>query len=784
MDNSLKIGVYNKLLKALKQNPNVSDLVKTIPDANDSMQKYEFTCKLCQEIKMEFSLFMAGDFVKLNGRTPAITNMDGMAINEVASEITEGTSIIFTVYDSAISFQQAIPLIAVDGVEGQKRVFNDTLDFVHILCRNKDRLGCNNAIGSESVDFTNEGEDDPYGFNNYDDSEYDENAEPVLEESSMDVTADEDEFEPELELEAEDEDLEDDLSSLFSDNETAPMDNGVDEEDEMSDFEANANSPLKEEIKTDVSKQPEKKVSSDTNISDMLKKLEERKARRRAEREAHKPLEEDVFENESSPVVNPEPVLERKPIVSAIRKEDSSVGELEPVEVASPVNYERAPEVVEQMKHLYAEVDQIFAQRKKQADYREKTLDEFSDKLDRREKELNIRGSRLEQSYKEKQADLEKQTIDIETQRREIGFQWQKLDMEKSMIETQRKDLDESRALLAKSKALDAEKGDVDARVSVLNTELKEKEMEISVLKDNLDTMVKDHNDKVVELEKVIEQLQAEIQDSSESDTLKARIAELEKEIDNLNGDIDDLNKGLEDLMEDLDTKEKTIKSLKTKGGESDGRIAEWKKKEAAWAKKEAEYKKALELAKDSDETDTLQAALDAANAKVKQLESEVAKKPIVSKSDSKRVADLEKEVSRMTEELKKANADLEKEREEKETISSRTVVRDVQKEANDIKNSLAEIGVNVEPVATNGELILGGYSDVMQVIVNVDAGILYVEKPVKRGIKYRSNFEKWNMEDIRISYLSSENKIICKCVYDDISKAALDIIGKFSSLS
>lgn len=788
MDNSLKFGVYNKIIKALRNNPNVSNLQKKGPDESGEVVKCEFTCDLCKEIAVEFTMFVDGDFVSLKGRTPEINKEDGTVLNEIASEITEGTTTIYTVYDGAISFQLAIPLVTLEGVEGQKQIFNSTLDFVHMLCRNKDRLGCNDSVDAHAVDFTNEAEDDPYGFNNFDDTEDDGTTKPIETDDFEDVEVD-------FLDEPTEEQPENDEMDIFT-NDEQPEESITVTEDVTEDI-----------FEIETSQEEQKEADDDIDFNQKLKEIQEKREKRQAERNARrnkdaeqKPVlnvekeveeteekEEDIFGNPESEqkYETDESVTApiSKPIAVAASPRMSTP---EPVEGFAPVNYERAPEVVEQMKHLYAEVDQLFAQRKKQADYRENTLNEFSDKLDRREKELNLRSERLDQNYKERQMEFERQTVDLETQKREIDFQWQKIDMERGMIETQRKDLDESRALLAKSRALDEEKTDIDARVSVLNTELKEKEMEIGVLKENLATLVRENDEKIQALTKEMSELQKMADDSSEIDSLKAQIISLEEENESLNNDIDDLNAAAEKLMKDLNDKERTIQSLKSKNTESAGNETAWKKKESSWAKKEAEYKKLLKEADNSEELDKIQDDLDEANMKIKQLESELSKKPAGNKDDTKRIAELEKELAQMTSELKKADAAYEQEKKAKEKLqNSSATSKDSSITANEIKNNLAEIGVQVEPVATNGELILAGHcSDNMQVVVNVDAGILYVDKGVKRGVKFRQQFEKWNMEDIRISYLFYDNKVVCKCVYDDVSKAALDIIGKFSTLS
>jgi hypothetical protein len=149
-------------------------------------------------------------------------------------------------------------------------------------------------------------------------------------------------------------------------------------------------------------------------------------------------------------------------------------------------------------------------------------------------------------------------------------------------------------------------------------------------------------------------------------------------------------------------------------------------------------------------------------------------------------------EINRLNLELQQAKANLEKadlayEEEKKakeQAIAEKQAAKDMKQIAINVKDSLAQIGVQVNVVTGAGELVLSGYSDECQVVVNVEAGVLYIEKPVKRGIKYKADIAKWNQEDIRTSYMFDDKKVICKSIYEDVSKTTMDIIGRFATLN
>lgn len=459
----------------------------------------------------------------------------------------------------------------------------------------------------------------------------------------------------------------------------------------------------------------------------------------------------------------------------------------------APEGYKRAPEVVEQMKHLYDEMDQVFQRRKEQADYREKGLDDFRDRLDKKEQELNIREQRLDKAYEDGKKDIDKRILEIETQTQELKFQWKKLDSEKEMFETERRNLEEEKEIFAKSKEMDEKASVSDDRMVLLTEEMTKKDRELEALRERFAITQKELEEQANELRIQIQEMKNAGMSEEDKTEYEARINALNEQIAELTGtnddmktEIDDLNEDISDLMEENSQQGKIIETLQEQMTASKEREATLIKEKAEMEKRLAQASKQAKALPNPQEVSKLQDELDVATMKIQELEHELSQKGSDVGKSSAEVTRLQQELKQTKEDLKKADAVYAEEKKQREAAeamlaSGDTATEDLTAKAGKIKNNLADIGINVELVPANNELILSGFHEKSQVVVNVGAGIIYVEKKVKRGIKYRQTFEKWNNEDIRTSYLFSDDRIICKCAYEDVSKAAMDIIGRFS---
>lgn len=813
----MKKGVYNKILKALRQNPNMDQI-----EVKDTDESFLFSGLICGGISFDFRFAKTADILILKAQA-LVEDKSEDEVQELGSEINEENDLIlFTLYDNTMSFQLVLPCAGLDGVEGQKKVFNETLGFIHIMCQYKDRLGCSsNSSVAISLDFTTEAEDDPFGFNDFSEDEFDANAtssvsdDAVIEEEKLDlfsdivpamptVSIDEEEddevdllkdaiIQPQKDIEEnksedEPEQQEDDILSMLDGKQKERERERERRKKEREEMEQQRNKQIskakansnKKKYNSQQAKKPEPQKNANSSIDnlDIFSAILDGTGNQPAGKKKEEKKPEKKPEKKQKAGKNPETVKEipktvnTQKTINVQKKEKENAGMQQNISVKgnskpNAVAYERAPEVTEQMRHLYAEVDEIFKQRKKQADYRQETLDEYAKRLDQKEQEIKTRTERLEKNYQEKVAALEDSVIGMETEKSEIQFQWEKLKMEQEMLETKKKDFMEEQELFERTKELYS-KDAMDNQVETLNSELERKQGEIERLKADAKSESTRLKSQIQSLNATIESMSDSVSDSGKDEEINL----LNQDIERLSADIDSLEHEIDEISEESKEKSRIIVSMQQEQ-------KEWKKKEDSWKKKERELEnKASELQKGAGtQNKDLEEELKKAKEKIAELEKGVV--------DAGATAKLKETILAMQEKLRKAEDAYEKEKKAKEQVmEEKSAVVDNNKVAVEIKESLADIGIDVEPVATSSELVLSGFSEKSQVVINVDAGILYVEKPVKRGSKYAKEFEAWNQEDVRTSYLFADKKVICKCAYDDVAKAVMDVIGRINQLS
>ena len=867
MDIQTKVNAHNRLLKAVRQNPDISNVV--VPENSDN---YEFSCTICGGISMEFNLRGTTDLLIVKSESE-IKDKNEQEIYEIGSEITENTNVRFTSYENKLVFQNVVPLIKLEGVEGEKKVFNETMAFIQLMISHKDQLGCVQESRSYvDMDFTGEEQDDdPYGFNDFDDSKPAQNKDafdggfnvgfdstPTQNNQNMRNNNDFDVFGSTKEQKVEETPIDD----VFSGFEGGAFDGFNTSDDDFSDFLGDSQNndielnllkdeeiepaPIVEEPpkpqvkqKTQVKQQPKQVVAppvvehndfGNDELSDMLASLEvaeKNKKDNRRRKDTSIPTSTPIPTSNpfnggiSTPISGGIKFTPKKPVVE--EEVDNNFGTTTPKTtkrekrekkkqdqqakqnlqnndeennkiMQTSVDYKRAPEVVEQMKHLYAEMDQLFAQRKKQADYREETLNKFSERLDKREKELAIRAERVEQNFNDSKAQMAKTLEDFETQKKEIEFQWNKLKMEQDMLETQKRDIEEREKLVGKLGELD-DSDDLAEEIEALNEQVKTLEAQIDDYKEKLANTIEDYEARIEELNESLS--------NSDVETSMVEKQALEEEIRSLNEKIEDLNDEIADLNEDID-------EINEVSAQKDQIIQSFKDRNESWKTKEATYQAQLAnvaantganeeiMQENADLQEKLTNAIAQARSaldKVTKLESENKKLKTMVKSQPTVISsnpEDEETINRLNQELAQANAQLDRANMAYDELKSQFeqsrmeigATLDKKQLAVNAQTSLSQIGIQTEVVPGAGELMLSGYSDECQVVVNIDAGILYVEKPIKRGAKYKNDVEKWNQEDIRVSYMITDKKAMCKAVYVDVSKTAMDVLGRFNSLS
>ena len=876
MDIQTKVNSHNRLLKAVRQNPDISNVV--VPENSDN---YEFSCTICDGVSMEFNLRGTTDLLVVKAEAE-LKDKNETEIYEIGSEITENTNVRFTSYENKLVFQNVVPLIKLEGVEGEKKIFNETMSFIQLMISHKDQLGCvQEGRSYVDMDFTGtEEDDDPYGFNDFDDKQPENkeafdggfdafNNEPTMdnkppmsnetsgfdifdEKPKQDITEKSEPTSGAFDgfdgfeggafdgFDTDNDDLDAFLGFGESQNNSGINLNLFKDEEETPPPIVEPTPPPKPQQKVQSKpqskpqpkpqvKQPVQPSPEDINdfgigneddeLADMLASLEVSEKNKKGNRKREtppvvspvspqvpinggiqftpkKPIVEDEVDNNfgtTTPKSTKKEKRERRKQEQQPKQNPQNNNEEIGKIMQTTVDYKRAPEVVEQMKHLYAEMDQLFAQRKKQADYREETLNKFSERLDKREKELAIRAERIEQNFNDSKAQIAKTLEDFETQKKEIDFQWNKLKMEKEMIESQKRDIEEREALIGRMGELD-DTDDLAEEIETLNNQVRELEAQIDEYKEKLVNTTEDYEAKIEELNEMLS--------NSGTETAMVEKQALEEEVRSLNEKIEDLNDEIADLNEDID-------EINAVSAQKDQIIQSFKDRSESWKVKEAAYQTQIANAaantgandeimqQNADLQEKLASALTklrSATDKVTRLESEnqrlktMSIQPITNGSNEEDQAT----INRLNQELAQANAQIDRANMAYDELKSQfdqsrmEVGANVDKKqlAVNAQNSLAQIGIQTEVVPGAGELMLSGYSDECQVVVNIDAGILYVEKPIKRGAKYKAEIEKWNQEDIRVSYMLTDKKAMCKAVYVDVSKSAMDVLGRFNSLS
>lgn len=926
MDIQTKVKSHSRLLRAVRQNPDISNVV--VPENSDN---YEFSCTICSGVSMEFNLKGPTDLLVIKAEAE-LKDKTEQEIYEIGSEITEDTNVRFTSYEKEsidedskdkkgykIVFQDVLPVSKLEGIEGEKKIFNETMEFISLMILHKDQLECKED-GKSLVDIGFTGDDDPdnsdkYGFDTFGEDNNNQptntdafngdftDVEPDVEQEEIqnpnggefetddpfDGGVDNDPFsgipvgtvdgglfydlnEPDTSqigdgnilggdvggvFDGFNTDEDDEFDKLLGNNGKNPIQLNItkNEEPEQIIEQPKVTPPVRQNVRPQQPQQKETLIKQkvrqertptpkmppvqetpnfdDDNdeLTDMITSLETSKKNQRENRRkknnrvetnvdiqipvpqprvpqanaeiqftSKKPITEEVDEDNNFSVV--------KQQTRATKKEKREKKNQQPMQdlknnneendtiMQTTVEYKRAPEVVEQMKHLYSEMDQLFAQRKKQADYREETLNKFSERLDKREKELAIRAERIEQNFNDSKAQLAKTTEDFETQKKEIEFQWNKLNMEKEMLETQKRDIEEREALIGKMGSLD-DTSDLEEELASVNEQVKTLENQIEDYKQKIATLTENYEAKIEELNESLSNV--DIATSAvEKQALEEEVRSLNEKVEDLNDEIDDLNDEISEINDISAQKDQIIQSFKD-------RQESWKAKESAYKSQLANAATNVGANEEMmQENADLQEKLANAVAQTRSATDRIVKLETENKSLKTMIAtqrnsgantsnkEDSETITRLNQELTQANAqldrvtsaydDLKNRMEQQGSASVETV--DKTQLAMEAKEGLAQIGIQTEIVPGAGELMLSGYSDECQVVVNIDARILYVEKPIKRGSKYKADIDKWNQEDIRVSYMLTDKKVMCKAVYIDVSKSVMDVLGRFNTMS
>ena len=206
------------------------------------------------------------------------------------------------------------------------------------------------------------------------------------------------------------------------------------------------------------------------------------------------------------------------------------------------------------------------------------------------------------------------------------------------------------------------------------------------------------------------------------------------------------------------------------------------------WVKKEAEYNKIIRNINDNDSlSEKAKEEIRQAEARIAELEVAVATQQRLAEQQSALADEQRARADQaVTEEEKlrikiieteKINSELEQRAKTAETeLANVQLENDVTHTASIIKEQLADIGVDVEPVPGEGEMIL--HADFYSCLIAIDVGlsIIYIKKAVKKPQKYSKLIDDLNTRDIMTSYSISVKDIACRSMFSKPEDVAVQI--------
>ena len=433
----------------------------------------------------------------------------------------------------------------------------------------------------------------------------------------------------------------------------------------------------------------------------------------------------------------------------------------------SKVKYERAPEVVVQMKEMYDELNEVFELRKKQLDYRENTLNQREATLKARIKDFE--SEKVSITSMKDQMDLEKSKIQLKWDKYHEKNKIQEdvsLRIHERESELDRREIDISKkeqSIQDKIRAFDSK-----------NSTFKKEQEEFSKAKAATDELSKHLTDKEIELNKREKEVNSKLDDLSVREQ-RVEIREKQFELK---------DQALRESKKSIDEREAFVKTLEgpmiqeDHSPELQEKIDKLSQTVAALKKdKERQRKAYISLQKAYDKARAQATAPNSSN-ELKRLKSSAEKQ---AEEFKQKEADYTKRISELEEAVKASD---------KKKAAAEAELNRTSAELTELKNStqpditilkveekLHAAGYNLEAAGSDNNAMIVGEIDGCTVCVNEEVKMIYAEKPVKKAAKHSSTLEAWNQEDIRVSYFTNGNRVVCKKLYsedtlvDDIRK-------------
>lgn len=627
---------------------------------------------------------------------------------------------------------------------------------------------------TESVsEIPDEGKRTDENENKKDEPREDEIPEKVIEDTSSDET-------PEAGNEvSEDDELDDDIENLMKEI-----------ENDMSEIE---------EVKVSENKKPE--VNPESNKKDKTsgkkeaaheekpKKLEKRPF---VQPQREKPGNRKKFEV-SGKVYSGKKDAPEDIIPDNARTESDRKDENKPYDITgAPVS------VRQQIEAAYDDISKVFAERTRQIEEREKNVNEYAERVKTKEKEADEKAKELEKEYLKKsirlddemtrkkaelESEYEKMVAAAETSyiRKETELE-DRINKAREDNEKKAKELeDRENEIFSQIKGLEFEKKKLKVQSDTIAAKEKNISERLAMTKNVGHSKEGSGSENVKILESKIKMLEATVDKERDIAEKLREVGGKKDNVINKNRElIKKLDKKIEALKLQLDRQQKdAAKMPKTPAKNNEADEAEVKKF------KETEDKLNREISSLNDKIESLNDTVKYLKDDILKKETEIKENGDIINSQNERIAMLDTSLTEKCDENEKLNRELSESRKNPAPAAEKIPEKDMLgNRANKAIDELTKAGIPASIVPGEG-FIVSGSKDSIEVSVDVKAEVMYFEKQVKKSVKHQKAIEELNKENIRTAYMidTTDNKVICKCLYDDVMKSAVEVTGKLAVL-
>lgn len=386
-----------------------------------------------------------------------------------------------------------------------------------------------------------------------------------------------------------------------------------------------------------------------------------------------------------------------------------------------------------------------------------------------KENELVSKCAEREAFCDNREAELNEKANSIFSEIKRMEFDRKKIAIEKETLRARENGFKEKMELLGKDKK------------TADDPKIQEEMAKLRADNDRLIKESKKHCDELAEYTREITELKQQIKesgagaDNSEMQAAAERLKRLEKVYAKKDKLIDKLKAKLDRQNEEIETLKSTASSETSSDSDADNKV-----KERILALEEEVSKDERIIADNEAAISDLKHQLTVSKEQSVKIgeDLEVAmvsldEKAALIKEKDERIAELEE---------RSANPGAEG---ENYVYGMKSGEEDLRTKVERIKQELRKVGLETDVLPSSGAFILSGERNGCVINIDLENGIMYCEKKVKKTAKYLRRTEEWTQENIRASYTvnSASSKIICKYFYGDPTTAVVDILEKMETV-